>query len=730
MIEADSGIYGTADIHPSNDVAVASYGTWTLTYTVGVHGIDQGGCIKVAWRHASNWGRPQTQDPSAPDYLTAHTSGTARLSVRFDSRGYIRPWSPAVVADVLAGSLKRGDKITIVYGDRSGGGPGSRVQTLPEETFEFKVLVDCFGTGQLVQLSASPAMRVVGGEAYSLIALAPSQAVAGEPVSILVKAADLYGNPSPTYAGEITFLSDDAEASLPESYTFTSEDAGVHRCDGIVFNALGIHSFNICDEQAGFSAVSNPVLCYREKSPLKLLWGDLHGQTESTIGTGSLSEYFRYGRDAAGLDFLSHAGNDFQITKEHYEQTQQTVKEFHEPGRFVTFLGYEWSGTTPAGGDHNVYFLNDDQPIHRSSHWQVADKSDEDSDRCSIDKLVETFKGRNDVLIIPHIGGRRANLDFHNATLMPFIEMASVHGRFEWFAKEALERGLKVGFVGGSDDHSGKPGTAEPTWYNLPGRGFPVRGGLMGVYAATLTREALWEAFDRRHCYATTGERIVLKVASGRYIMGDEYATGRPPTLSVEAVGTVPLDTIEIIRGSEVIYTYPPLDVASAVPSRLKIVWSGASGKGRGRQTVWDGELSIDKGRIVAESDYASNLSWQGITDRNEKSVKWRSTTSGDYKGIIVDLDVPEDAVMTLSAGPVTLSFAMKEIQPVKIIEAGGIEQRVVISRVPQGEPSSNATFKYTDNAVQKGLNAYWVKVTQNDGGMAWSSPIFINYTD
>jgi len=212
--------------------------------------------------------------------------------------------------------------------------------------------------------------------------------------------------------------------------------------------------------------------------------------------------------------------------------------------------------------------------------------------------------------------------------------------------------------------------------------------------------------------------------------MGDEYATGRPPTLSVEAVGTVPLDTIEIIRGSEVIYTYPPLDVASAVPSRLKIVWSGASGKGRGRQTVWDGELSIDKGRIVAESDYASNLSWQGITDRNEKSVKWRSTTSGDYKGIIVDLDVPEDAVMTLSAGPVTLSFAMKEIQPVKIIEAGGIEQRVVISRVPQGEPSSNATFKYTDNAVQKGLNAYWVKVTQNDGGMAWSSPIFINYTD
>ncbi|MFC1978528.1 DUF3604 domain-containing protein [Chloroflexota bacterium] len=728
MIEAN--MYGVAHIYPSNDVVVASYGTWTLTYTVGVHSIDQGGCIMVAWRHASNWGRPQTQDPSAPDYLTAYTSGNARLSARFDPRGYIRPWRPAVVVDVQDDSLREGDKIVIVYGDRSGGGPGSRVQTFVEETFEFRVLVDSFGGGLFVQLPDSPTLHVIAGDACRLTALAPSQAVAKEPVSLVVKAEDCYGNPSTAYVGTVALSSDENGATLPKPYTFKPKDAGVHRFDSIIFSKPGIHSLNIIDEQAGFNAVSNPVFCYREKRPLKLLWGDLHGQTESTIGTGSLDEYFRYGRDVAGLDFLSHAANDFQVTKEHYEETGQTVKQYHEPGRFVTFLAYEWSGNTPDGGDHNVYYLNDDQPIHRSSHWQVADKSDEDSDRCPLNKLAKTFRDRNDVVVIPHIGGRRANLDFYDARLMPFIEIASVHGRFEWFAKEALERGLKVGFVGGSDDHTGKPGAAEPTWYNLPGRGFPVRGGMMGVYADALTRRALWESFNKRHCYATTGERIILQVTSGGYMMGDEYATGSAPTLSVEAVGTAPVDAVEIIRGSEVIYTYPPLDVFPPVRNRLKIVWSGAKVKGRGRQTVWDGGLSIDKGVIISVSDYASNLSWQGITDRNKKSVKWRSSTSGDYKGIIVDFDMPEDAVITFNAGPVELSFIMKEVRPVKVVDAGGVEQKVVISQVPREDPSANMIFSYTDEEAKKGLNAYWVKVVQCNGEMAWSSPIFINYED
>ncbi len=37
----------------------------------------------------------------------------------------------------------------------------------------------------------------------------------------------------------------------------------------------------------------------------------------------------------------------------------------------MVFPGYEWSGNTATGGDHNVIYLKDDPPIFRSSHWQI-----------------------------------------------------------------------------------------------------------------------------------------------------------------------------------------------------------------------------------------------------------------------------------------------------------------------------------------------------------------------
>ena len=43
-------------------------------------------------------------------------------------------------------------------------------------------------------------------------------------------------------------------------------------------------------------------------------WGDLHGQSEETIGTGSAEEYFSFARDRAFVDACGHQGNDFQIT--------------------------------------------------------------------------------------------------------------------------------------------------------------------------------------------------------------------------------------------------------------------------------------------------------------------------------------------------------------------------------------------------------------------------------
>jgi len=327
------------------------------------------------------------------------------------------------------------------------------------------------------------------------------------------------------------------------------------------------------------------------------------------------------------------------------------------------------------------------------------------------------------VLVIPHIGGRHANLEYHDPKLTPFIEITSVHGRFEWFAREAMQRGLKVGFVGGSDDHTCRPGAARPTSMALA-----ARGGLMGVHAEELTREALWDAFRKRHCYATTGERIALRLTCGDHLMGDEFATGTVPSLDVEVIGTTHLEKVEVIRGIETIYDHPLVDRSKVVPRAFRIVWSGARVTTRRRNADWSGSLTIDKGRIVSAQEYAFDLPWDGIVGTTSKTVYWRSTTSGDLDGLIVHFDGPDDATFTFTTEPATFSFKPGDLREPLVIDAGALERKVVVTQLYAEQGPARTSFRYTDDDVCPGLNPYWVRVTQCDGEMAWSSPLFVDY--
>ncbi|MFX1423018.1 MAG: DUF3604 domain-containing protein [Promethearchaeota archaeon] len=714
--------FGHATIHPKNDVVAGSYGTWILTLTVGTHGIDDGGHIRIAWRDVSDWRRPQFSNPTLPNYTTVTTTGKAELDVCFKNRGYIRPWRPCLTITIYDGFLAMGDTVTVIYGDISEGGPGSMAQTFVEDSFEFRVLVDPFGTGQYEIIDDSPVLEVVAGEPKSLQVTVPSETVIENPTWFSIKIEDKWGNLTKNYTGTVTFSSSDLQVSLPKPYTFKSEDRGSHRFENLTFHTAGIHNITVSDVKSKLITISNPVVVYKDPMELKLYWGDLHGQTEETIGTGTVDQYFRFARDAAALDFVSHTGNDFQITNDHYQDTQRIVKKYHVPGRFITFLGYEWSGNTPSGGDHNVYFFKDDQSIHRSSHTQIKDKSDIETDRYPIPRLFDTFRGRNDVLIVPHVGGRHAVLDYYDSSLTPFIEISSVHGHFEWFARDAMKRGLKVGFIGGSDDHTGRPGGARPTSMVEA-----VIGGLMATYARNLTRESLWDAFRKRHVYATTGKRIILRVTCGDAMMGDELTLNHPPTIFVKVFGTSGLEKVEIIRGTDVVYVHQ-LNLSKKLPNMIKIVWSGARVTTRRRNTDWSGEFTIEKGKILSAKEFAFDLPWDGIIKQTEQRVCWSSTTSGDSDGIILKVEASDETWMTFNTEIAHISFQLTQLQKPLILEAGGIDQKVEISYLSEKPASNHVTFEYTDREVNQGVNAYYVRVLQDDGEKAWSSPIFVNF--
>lgn len=724
MVSVSSGVLGRVAISPAGDVVAGSYGTWQITLTVGQHGIDDGGRVLIARRSVSNWGLPQFDRPREPEYTTASTSGQVRLSAHYDPRAFVRPWRGAVVLDVRDGALAPGDTLTVTLGDTRFGSRGSRAQTFRQERYEFRVLVDAFGTGQFVAMPDSPVLRIIGGAAACLRARGPSDFVAGQPFDVTVVAEDEWGNPADGYQSTVQLTAEAEGAELPEPHAFDPAERGAHRFEGLVFAQPGPHRIVAREVKGTLHASSNAMICHLSAPPRRLFWGDIHGQTEATVGTGTLDEYFAFGRDVAALDFISHCGNDFQITREHWEDTKDAVRRYHAPGHYVTFLAYEWSGNTPAGGDHNVYYRGEDGPLHRSSHWQLADRGDIRDDRYPISELHSTLRGRHDVMVIPHVGGRQANLDFFDPAHSPLVEIASVHGVFEWLARDALRRGLRVGFIANSDDHTGRPGAAYPSGSDVH---FSVRGGLLGVYAEELTREALWEAFWARRCYGTTGERIIVRVSAGGHPMGAEFAASSPPLIEVEVVGTAPLESVELCRGIDTVYEPPLGEPEPGERPLLKLVWEGARVRWRQRPTRWDGSLDLDRGRILSAEPFAFDSPDEGITQQTERQVCWRSTTAGDPDGLILDLDVPDEAVLTFRSEPATLAFCLADLHAGPLcVDAGGVGQRLTASLIHRGERPSALGFSYRDDSAPPGVHAYWLRLIQRDGAMAWSSPVYV----
>ena len=719
----DISRYGSVSITPLDDVPAGSFGTWTITLTVGLHGIDDRGRILIARRMTQNWGAPQFDRPAEPGYTTVETTGAASLRAFYDSWAYFRQWRGGIVIHVYDGALKPGDTVTVTMGDTRGGSPGMQAQTFREERCQVRVLVDAFGTGQYVDVSDPPEWRVIGGPAERLVVRGPSEVVVGEAFPITVVAEDQFGNPADGYESTVQLTCDDAGATLPAAHAFGAEERGAHRFDGLIATRPG--RYRVAATDGTLEAVSNAVICHATAPARRLYWGDMHGQTGTTVGTGTVEEYLTFGRDVAALDFISHCANDFQVTKAHWQETKDGIQRFHEPGRYVTFLAYEWSGNTPAGGDHNVYYLGDDGPLHRSSHWQLTDKSDEADDRYPVGALHDTLRGRDDVMVIPHIGGRHAKLDFFDAAHTPFIEIASVHGVFEWFAEEALRRGLRVGFVANSDDHTCRPGASYPSGSDVH---FGMTGGLLAAYATDLTRAALWEAFWARRVYGTTGERIILRVHAGGHPMGAEFTTNQMPAIDVEVIGTAPLETVELLRGTDVVYAHPLAEMSAGEKPLLKLVWEGARSRWRTRPAVWNGSLSLDDGRIISAQEFAFDDPADGITEQTQRVVHWRSLTSGDPDGLFLDLDVSDETPLHFDTGPASFSFRLSDLKsgPL-VVEAGGEGQRVTASLVPRGSRPHEARFTYRDANPLAGTNAYWLRVVQRNGGMAWSSPIYID---
>ncbi len=205
------------------------------------------------------------------------------------------------------------------------------------------------------------------------------------------------------------------------------------------------------------------------------------------------------------------------------------------------------------------------------------------------------------------------------------------------YVRDALKDGLafeqtlganpfKFGFIGSSDSHNaataveednyfGKIGLADPTpaiRLNPPEprlTKFMSAAGLAGVWAKENTREAIFEAMQRKETFATSGPRIKLRFFAGwdlgiDSLSGEDwvttaYANGVPMGSDLvgskqSAVGSSPSFIIQAIKDAE-----------GANLDRVQVIKGYLDKEGNPQETiyevVWTGERSLGKnGKLPA----------------------------------------------------------------------------------------------------------------------------------
>lgn len=734
---------GTAVVTPDAAVEAGSFQSLTLVYTAGYFGIDDTGAIKIVHRFASDMAKPQWTDPGGENYVTVEASNGAVLDLRYDPKLNIRPWDKTLMIRVVRGFLREGDTITVRFGDRRRGSPGMRMQTFVEPTFEFRVLVDAFATYNFVELPVQPTIPIVAGPPVAWKALLPTLRRCGERFRFGFKGEDKWGNPSDAIDGVFRLRANLAVSGLPQEFVMRrGEPSKV--IDDLSVAEPGDLTIDVCDDRGRPLCKSNP-LRIAAAAPLLPYWCDLHGQSEETIGTNSAAELIEFARDRAFLDAMSHQGNDFQITSAFWNELNRLTGLYNQEGRFIVFPGYEWSGNTGLGGDRNVMFMQEDRPIHRSSHALVDDLDDQDSDATCAEDLFAALKNE-DCVVFAHVGGRYADIKIaHDARIERSVEVHSDWGTFEWLLQDALDQGYRVGILANSDGHKGRHGASHPG-ASL----FGAYGGLSCLLARDLTRAGLFDALRRRHHYATTGCRMLLDVgvafAQDAVLYGDDPNLG-PTTqtparaammgdilrteaesveLSVEALASAPIERLEIRNGAEVLEVWRPFG-AEDLGRRVRIIWEGSEYRGRGRQTVWDGQCSLTGNSF--ERIAPINL-WnldKKLERQTPGMVVWTALTTGGFGGFDAWLADQHAGKLRIETALVQCEVDIASIGLEDLVfDAGGIGRRIRIFRLPDENPARRLQLVRRIPLRRESDNALYVRVTQEDGHLAWSSPIYV----
>jgi hypothetical protein len=261
----------------------------------------------------------------------------------------------------------------------------------------------------------------------------------------------------------------------------------------------------------------------------------------------------------------------------------------------------------------------------------------------------------------------------------------------------------------------------------------------------------LFTALRSRRHYGTTGTRLWLNLTAAfdapvvrfsddpqlgpaeeslvrEALMGDIIRPGTVPMrLIVEAIGTAPIERVDVLHGAQVAQSMRPYGAAD-LGRRVRVLWQGAEYRGRGRETHWEGKLTLAGNRIArfAPVNFL-NPERQVRETTPGRALAWSSVTTGNLAGVDLWLDDAHSGTLGFETSIVSGEVDLSALADGAVsFDGGGLGRKLSVYRLPEADWSRRVVLEHRVAFAGGADLPVYVRVTQADGHQAWSSPIYL----
>ncbi len=500
---------------------------------------------------------------------------------------------------------------------------------------------------------------------------------------------------------------------------------------------------------------------------LRPLYGDMHNHCGISYGHGSLDDALS--NAAEQLDFVSITGHahwpdmpdpderiqyiidfheeGFARLKSVWSDALETMRQRNREGEFVIFPGFEVHSC--ESGDRNM--------LYKDLDGDLLYPNDLEDLHCQLRQLRD--EGKDTIAQPHHVGYRKGtrgiDWDTFDPNFAPFVEMLSMHGCSEnsentrpflhsmgpsdWESTITfgLKQGHVFGFSGGTDHHSGHPGSY--------GHGRTL------LWAEDGSRESIWKALYQRRLVALTGDRIELQfVVNGEPLGSVIPATGQRE-LEIDVLAGGPIDCVDVIKDGQLLKRFSQTDVPAVDESdviRTKVYLELGWGA-KHRSTGWDVKFGIEEGKVLAveprfrglevvspaerETKAGESFYRSKVNEATERSVTFETVSSGNptnstptTQGMCLEVEMPRTAKVYAVMNGVRAEHTLEEL--ITGARSGSLDHTDAPSWRFHRAPLPHEwqwNFSFVDKDEEKD-GFYYVRVRQMNDQWAWSSPVFL----